>query len=162
MDGSTLILKNLGAILSFMGALVGVGGIIGYWIKSRIDRQEKDKERKKQYRFESIKEQHDLLTEFLGVPKSNFLSLHNIGNTWDEGWRKQRADLISEWVDKYHPTFPEDLRPSLMWIRNMANTMISNEGMKFMQRPEGFDKAHEHWKRIEDYKDKLERELTQG
>ena len=162
MDWSTLIEKNLSAILSFIGALLGVGGIVGYLIRSRIDTRQKDKEGKKLYRFESIQEQRDLLVELLGVPKSNFHTLHNVGNTWDESWRREKAHPISEWVDKYNPVFPEGLQPSLKWIRNMANTMISNEGMKFMQRPEGFDKAHEHWKKIEDYKHKLERELTEG
>jgi hypothetical protein len=68
-------------ILPLAIALLSTGGLIGYWIKSRIDSRNSVREWKQKYYLDDLKKQRELLLEFLGTPESEFTTLHCVGDT---------------------------------------------------------------------------------
>jgi hypothetical protein len=146
----------IGLILGSAGA----GGLITYWVKSRIDAGLQEKEWKRKYLFDDLKRQHDLLVEFLGRFCSDFTILLNVGHTWDEQWRRDKARPISEWVQQYRPLFPEEIQHALTFISNLAGTSSVAELGSVLPGADPFADADRRIEQIRRYAHELEQELT--
>ena len=141
-------------------ALLSTGSALGYWIKTKIDAREKEHQWKKQYYLENLKEQRDLLLEFLGKPRSEFNVLHGVGNTWDENWRKQKAENVVDWVQSHRPKFPKSIQENLTTIANLSSAMVSSQSMQKVQTVEGYEAATRCIKRIESYISEIDKKLS--
>ena len=137
-----------------------LGGIIGYWIKSKIDIKAKRQVRAEQYDFDDLGTQRDLLQEFLGDPMSSLnLMLHH-GIHWDADRRQKKAEIIGKWVDKHRAKFPGHIRTKLRWLRNTAAGMIADEGMMHELKEEIIDaRISEAEETIRSYIDEIDQKL---
>ena len=90
---------------------------------------------------------------------SEFTALHGLGNTWDEEWRRTKARIVTDWVEQNRPLFPECIRTALTRISKIAGSMVIESSMRVVQGREGFDAVDKDKKTIEDYAEKIRREL---
>ncbi|MFH1689280.1 MAG: hypothetical protein ABIE42_03475 [Candidatus Eisenbacteria bacterium] len=138
---------------------LGTGGIIGYWIKSIIDARQRERERRAAHRFDELRKQRELLLEFMGIPRAEFGILHHAGNTGPQEWRRGKIAIISTWVDSNRAKFPDELQTAFITIGNFAGTMLTDEGLALMQRPQAYTKASAAWSEIKAYADTIGSEL---
>ncbi len=150
-----MVIVIIGAVVT----LLGTGSIIGYWLKGKVDDRRAERNFKRKFYLEDLQKQRNLILEFLGRPKSEFTLLHGVGHTWDEEWRRDKAGTVSEWVEHYHPYFPEHVQKALTGLANLAGTMVVQEGHKFAHRIEAVDASLEWLKTIETYLDEITAEL---
>lgn len=113
----------------------------------------------KKARLEDLSKQLDLLREFLGKPASDFMTLQNVGNTWDEQWRREKAQGIREWVERHRSQFPQHVQEALTGIMNLAGTTVAELGMQLAQRPESFQMSSEWLDTVKKYVNELKAEL---
>jgi len=139
--------------------LLSTGGLIGYWIRSKIELHQKEKEWKNKYYFEDLKKQRELLLEFLGTILSEFKTLHNVGHTYNEGWRRKWAEVINKWVEKHRPVFPVEIRRELTYISKVAGAMVKDNSIEYTQRLEIFEEIDKRIENIESYIEKIGKEL---
>jgi hypothetical protein len=141
----------------------GIGGIIGYWIKAKIDDRREERSWKKKYYLEDLRRQRELLLEFLGTPRADFTMLYGVGDTWDETWRREKAGTVQKWVEQYRPLFPKDIQRALTRLANMAGSMVieGSGGDELARRLEGFEAAGDAIKIIEGYFVKITTELME-
>jgi hypothetical protein len=144
-------------------ALLGTGGIIGYWIKAKIDDRREERSWKKKYYLEDLKRQRELLLEFLGTPRADFTMLYGVGDTWDEAWRREKAGTVQKWVEQYRPLFPKDVQRALTLLANMAGSMVVEDsgGYELARRLEGSEAASDATKVIEGYFAKITSKLME-
>ena len=146
-------------ILPLVLGLLSTGGLIGYWIKSKIDSRQSAREWKRNYYLEDLKKQRELLLEFLGSPRSTLTTLHGVGDTWDEKWRRDKSSTINEWVERYRPHFPEPIQRALTGLANTAGSMVLEESQKLVRQGESFQAAHNKIEIIRSYVDEIGNEL---
>jgi len=127
------------------------------------DKEEKQKIQpnslKPSYLFEDLKRQRELLLEFLGQPKADFYTLHGVGLTWDENWRRDKIRLIKDWVEKNTPIFPQNVQKTLIRIGNMTGTMFTEHGLKLTLLPEAVEIIYKDFELVENYLKEIEKEL---
>ena len=85
--------------------------------------------------------------------------MQNVGNTWDENWRREKAVIIQEWIEHKRPFFPKNIQKALTGLGNLAGTMILENGMKVAQHPASFKASLENFKIIEEYTEEIEKKL---
>lgn len=99
------------------------GGLIVYWIKSKIATRQKEREWKKQFFFEDLKKQRELLLEFLGDPWNDIESLSKKAATNIE-WRDKIITSIQAWISHNQPYFPKHVQSSLWHIASNVGSFI--------------------------------------
>ena len=138
-----------------------VGGLIGYFIRTWIDSWQKGRERKRQYSFEDLKKQRELLLEFMGKPRTDFNVLINVGQTYPADQRLKMIKGIRQWIDKNQQIFPRPIQDALFFIGQVAGSIFSDLGLALIQRPEGEgkEKLNEAWRKLNEYMDELDTKL---
>ena len=135
-------------------------GIIGYWIKSKIDIKAKRQVRAEQYDFDDLGTQRDLLQEFLGDPMSSLNLMLHQGIHWDEDRRQKKAEIIGKWIAKHRAKFPGHIWTKLTWLGNTAAGMITDEGMSHELKEEISDaRISEAEETIKSYIDEIDQKL---
>lgn len=135
--------------------LLGIGGIIGYLLRTFIDHWSRRKERSEEIKIEDFKKQRDLLIEFLGEYQSDFHTLHNIGHQYDSSWRVDKSRKIYDWVSSNKYIFPKNIHPNFNRIANYAGKMIHESWLEEMKKPSHFNVVHKDFSALEEYLEKL-------
>lgn len=117
---------------------------------------------KRRYHLEDLKKQCELLLDFLGKPKSEFLTLQGVGNTWDENWRREKARTVQDWVEQHRPLFPKYVQEALTGVANLAGTMVHEDGMKMAQHPAAVEASQDKLGVIEKYAEEVKKNLLRG
>lgn len=143
-----VIKDNLGIIIA---GFLSVTGIVGYWIKTKIDAKVKKRQRVEQFEYDDLRALRSHLQEFLGKPLADLKTMHNVGDTWDSNWRREKAASVGEWVRGHRSIFPDKIETELTRLGNMAGTMISDEGMKQAMRFEWYEQVTKSENIIKEY-----------
>ena len=125
-----------------------------------IDTEES--QRKREYHLEDLKKQRELPLDFLGKPKSEFLTLQGVGDTWDENWRREKARTVQNWVEQYKPLFPKDVQKALTGVANLAGMMVHEDGMKKAQHLAAVEASQDNLSVIKKYAEEVEKNLLRG
>ena len=102
MDAESLIIGLLGGS--------GIGGLLAYWVKSKIDYLRSKHERRYAEKAHEIRKQYELLQEFLGVPWSRLAWLANNLDRRDKDEKQQVASEIVHWLIKNRPFYPGEIQ----------------------------------------------------
>ena len=114
-------------VITAVLALLSTGGLIGYSIKSKIDARQKENEWKKQYHFENLKRQRELLLEFLGDPWNDIDSLtERVGTNLE--LRNKKVLSIQDRISHNKPYFPKTIQSSLSNISLNVSSFVRNLG----------------------------------
>jgi serine/threonine protein kinase len=120
----------------------------------------RESKQKEKLTLDILKHERELLIEFLGKPLENFKILHNVGNTYDEEGRRKLAKSVTEWitVNRAHFSDPE-IRGTFAGLQNFAGSMILDDGLRLLQRLEGYEKASKLIEELETYRKNLDEML---
>jgi len=131
-----------------------------FWPDKEGTKKTQENNLKQSYHFENIKRQRELLLEFLGKPKAEFYTLHGVGLTWDQNWRREKIKIIGDWVEKNNPFFPLNVRKTLTSIKTMAGTMFTEDGLKLTFLPDAREIIAKDFELVENYLNEIEKELN--
>ncbi|MDZ7860601.1 MAG: hypothetical protein U5O15_08060 [Candidatus Krumholzibacteriota bacterium] len=135
--------------------LVGIGGILGYFLRSFIDNWSKRKDRSEQIKIEDFRKQRDLLIEFLGEYQTDFHKLHNVGHQYDFDWRVEKSCKIYDWVSANKYIFPKNIHFNFNRIANYAGKMIHESWLEEMKKPFHFKIVYKDFSVLENYLEEL-------
>ncbi len=134
-------------------------GVMGYFIRSIIDRWKHRKDIVDEYQHEDLKAQKELLVEFLGPIWSDFNILLQVGDTYDVDWRIEKSNLIYDWVIRNKLYFPSEIRKSLTWFGNLAGTLVQEQTLITTRETNTFSEASRRHDQIQDYFDEIRSKL---
>jgi hypothetical protein len=125
--------------------------IVSPWMKFKTDTQQKEMD----YRRKNLKIQCDLLHDFHGKPFNAFAYLRTSATLKNQGWRRDKANIVIEWIRNNSHNFPEHIRKEFISILRAANEMIH----LYSEWRESLKAADNATITIRSYLDKIEREL---
>ncbi len=121
-----------------------------------------DENLKRQYYLQDLRRQRELLLEYFGKPHSEFTTLHGVGHTWGEEWRRAKARSVSDWVETNRPYFPDDVQAALTGFAGLAGTMVVKKGFDVARSTEGAKATQEWTDVLKDYLARISNELMEG
>ena len=137
------------------------GGVLGFlgkeYIKSIFRVREKIHLNQKEYVFEELKKEKDLLNEYLG----EILSFgETIINSDNKDTRNENAKKITEWTVKNSIQFPGEIKESLTYLNNYFGSLISDHGFNLLRSPEAIERKQKHIKNISQHKEEIENRIN--
>ena len=144
--------------------LIGVpsSGILGYWLRAKMDDHVAAGAEGRQTRREDLKKLRDALLVFLGPLRAHFFWLENTPDPWlaeGEPSPEEKARLIGEWVYENMPRFPRERRGPPWLIANVAYQLARDDRHFLDVNPRGYELLQEAWDDLEEYAKDLTRRI---
>ena len=147
-----------------IGFLVGGsgGGVLGYWLRARIDERIVQRKEARQLKQSDVKALRDDLHTFLGQPRAHFTWLESVPDVSAAGGSPspaEKAQLIADWVYTNAPRYPKDKRAPMYLIVNVAYQLAAGDRHFLDINPNGYDALNDAWENLDEYAQELTRLL---